>query len=52
MKEKSELQMLIEQERQALNEMVKQFGMLDKRTLEKSQEIDRMVNEYNQLNQE
>ncbi|MEC0259355.1 aspartyl-phosphate phosphatase Spo0E family protein [Paenibacillus lautus] len=49
MRENAELKKKIEKKRQALNQIAKRFGVLDQRTLKKSEELDRIVNEYIQL---
>ncbi|MEC0238202.1 aspartyl-phosphate phosphatase Spo0E family protein [Paenibacillus kribbensis] len=45
------LQERIERERRELNKLAEQYGILDWRTLRKSQEIDLMVNDYNKQTQ-
>ncbi|AOZ94927.1 Spo0E family sporulation regulatory protein-aspartic acid phosphatase [Paenibacillus crassostreae] len=45
--ELKELGYLIEQERCILNMLAQRYGVLDQRTLAKSEEIDIMVSEYN-----
>ncbi|WP_176718231.1 aspartyl-phosphate phosphatase Spo0E family protein [Paenibacillus kribbensis] len=45
------LQERIERERRELNKLAEQYGILDWRTLGKSQEIDLMVNDYNKQTQ-
>ncbi|QNR70568.1 aspartyl-phosphate phosphatase Spo0E family protein (plasmid) [Paenibacillus peoriae] len=39
----------IEMERQLLNELVENYGINDPRTLMKSQELDIVLNQYNEL---
>lgn len=39
----------IEQERQQLHEMAAQYGFSDRRTIEKSQQLDQRLNQYYQL---
>lgn len=43
------LQESIELERQLLNELAENYGINDLRTLTKSQELDIVLNQYNEL---
>ncbi|WP_223822170.1 aspartyl-phosphate phosphatase Spo0E family protein [Paenibacillus peoriae] len=44
-----DLKSRIEMERQLLNELVENYGINDPRTLMKSQELDIVLNQYNEL---
>ncbi|GAA0406201.1 aspartyl-phosphate phosphatase Spo0E family protein [Paenibacillus motobuensis] len=40
---------IIEQEREELNRLAAQYGLLDKRVLEQSIELDELINKYNKV---
>lgn len=44
-----DLKSRIELERQLLNELVENYGINDPRTIMKSQELDTLLNQYNEL---
>ncbi len=46
----SPLSLQIEQERRDLEQCALQYGLLDTRTIQKSQQLDQLLNEYNRHN--